>query len=82
MAKATIIITFDPGTDIESAFKEAIRLATVLNVWCEFIFNGVICLKDESGSVDKGVKEYNCNLESKKGLKIALANLPLTPVKK
>jgi len=74
MAKATIIITFDPGTDIESAFKEAIRLATVLNVWCEFIFNGVICLADESGTVDKGVKEYKRALESKRDLKMALAN--------
>ncbi len=72
-AKATIKIEFQPGNDIESAFKEAIRLANTLGVWCEFNFNGVTCLANGSGDFEKGVESYLSEIKNKNGTKIAVA---------
>lgn len=73
MAKATIKLEFNAGDNIEGAFKEAIRLATSLGVWCEFNFNGVTCLANANGEVEKGVEAYHCEIKKKDGRRMAFA---------
>lgn len=64
MATATIELKFLAGDNIESAFKEAIRIASVLEVWVEFKFNGVTCLANSLSTVKHGVKAYHDALKS------------------
>ena len=71
--KATIKMEFIAGTTIENAFEEAIRIATILGVWCQFDANGVTCLADSSGKVKKGVEEYKDQIKSEASYKIACA---------
>ena len=73
MATATIKVEFNAGDNIEGAFKEAIRLAKVLGVWCQFNFNGVTCLANANGEVDKGVEAYHTEIKKKDGYNIAFA---------
>lgn len=54
-------------------FKEAIRLATALGVWCEFNFNGVTCLANANGEVEKGVEAYHSEIKKKDGCRMAFA---------
>lgn len=62
----TIKMEFTCGENIEKAFSEAIRVAKILNVWIEFNFNGVPCIANAKGSVEKGVDAYK--IEIKKGV--------------
>lgn len=55
---ATMKIEFMPGSTIKAAFEEAIRLATLLNVWIEFNFNGVTCSAKSSSNAELGVDNY------------------------
>mgnify|MGYP003403150875 CR=1 FL=1 len=66
MAIATIKLEFMPGSQLETAFKEAIRIASILDVWCEFSFNGVNCISNGKGDIEKGIKEYNEVLKLKR----------------
>ena len=54
--KASIKIEIVVGTDIEQAYKEAVRLATALNVYIEFDFNGVHCLAHPNGNPAVGAE--------------------------
>lgn len=60
---ATIKLEFNPGDSIEEAFSEAIRIATILNVWVEFNFNGVTCITNSKGNIDKGIESYHAELK-------------------
>ena len=71
MAIATIKVEFNAGDNIEGAFKEAIRLATLLGVWCEFNFNGVTCFANANGKVEKGVEAYHSKIKKKDGFAFA-----------
>lgn len=73
MAKATIKLEFIAGDSIESAFEEAIRIASILDVWCEFNFNGVICFASKSGDIKKGVESYNKQIGQKEIYRSAFA---------
>lgn len=59
MTRAEITIKVSPGTKIDDAFCEALRLATLLNVRIGFQFNGVQCSIGPEGSISKGVCEWN-----------------------
>lgn len=63
MATATIKLEFSAGDDIEGAFEEAIRIASILKVWVEFKFNGVTCLANNLSTVENGVKAYHDTLK-------------------
>lgn len=74
MTKAKITIEISPGTKIDDAFCEALRLAKLLKVRIGFRFNGVSCAIGPEGSISKGVREWNEALkgETPKGrLKLA-----------
>ena len=73
MATATIKVEFQAGDNIEGAFKEAIRLATLLGVWCQFDFNGIECFANSHGVIENGVKAYYSETKKKDGLKMAFA---------
>lgn len=73
MSKATITVNFTPGDSIESAFQEAIRLATLLSVWVKFNFNGVECLANSYSNVSKGVESYMQEINKDSGSKVAFA---------
>ena len=60
---ATIKIELSPGTSIEDAYTEAIRLANLLNVFIDFDFNGVYCISHPGGDPKVGVKHYHRVLE-------------------
>lgn len=55
---AILKIEVTPGTDIETAFSEAIRLAKALSCTIEFKFNGITCFGYSEGKVENGVKNY------------------------
>ena len=74
MRRATIEIEMTCGTTIEDAFSEAIRIASILGVWCKFNFNGVECMACSSSNVYKGVDNYRKELNSDNKCKIAFAN--------
>lgn len=59
MARATIKVEFDPGTDICDAFAEAVRIASLINAFVDFTFNGAVCTAHPYGSVSRGVYEYH-----------------------
>jgi len=73
MATATIKLEFRVGHNIEESFKEAIRIASILNVFCEFEFNGVTCLAHANSSVENGVKSYHNEITKEYGSKLAVA---------
>ena len=54
----TIKIEYGAGCSLESCFKDAIRLATLLNVTVDFDFNGVSCFGVPNGDIQKGIKEF------------------------
>ena len=56
--RATIKISFDDTTDIKGAFKEAKRIASILDVWCEFDYNGIKCLTSAYGNPEQGAEAY------------------------
>lgn len=55
---AILKIELTPGTNIETAFSEAIRLAKTLSCTIEFNFNGITCFGYTEGKVENGVKNY------------------------
>lgn len=55
---AKIKIEFNPGTSIEEAFKEAIRVSRILWVTTEFNFNGVTCWGCPNGDFEIGSANY------------------------
>ena len=76
MIKATIKLEFHSGDNIEKSFEEAIRIASILDVWCEFTFNNIQCLAHKDGSVEKGVKQYLSaleNISNEYAIKVAFA---------
>lgn len=73
MAIATIKIEFNAGENIDGAFTEAIRLATLLSVWVEFKFNDVTCMTYKDGSISKGVEQYHVKIKEDTRFKIAVA---------
>lgn len=50
MSNMTIKSEFDPGTSIDLASKEAMRISKLLNVCVEFNFNGVTCIAMPKGN--------------------------------
>jgi hypothetical protein len=70
---ATMKVEFMPGSTIKAAFEEAIRLATLLNVWIEFNFNGVTCSAKSSSNAELGVVNYQKALSGDSEFKIAFA---------
>lgn len=63
-----------PGTDIKTAFQEAINVAT--KVYCEvkFDFNGVTCFARPDSKWEIGVDRYNEELAGEGSLKIATSH--------
>lgn len=55
---ASITIEFQPGDDIESAFKESVRIAKLLNINVNFNFNGVKCSCRPNSDYNKGPESY------------------------
>ena len=47
-----------PGSSIEKAFSEALRIANTLGVVVTFDFNGTRCVARPGGEVSVGVKRY------------------------
>ena len=72
-ATATMKVEFMPGDTIKAAFEEAIRLATLLNVWIEFNFNGVTCSAKYSSNAELGVENYQKALSGYSEFKSAIA---------
>lgn len=62
-AIATLKIEFTCGDMIRDAFKEAIRLAGILNVYIEFEFNGITCVCNKNTFIDDAVKSYNQSID-------------------
>ena len=56
---ANIKIEFNPGDNIESSFRESIRISRVLGVGVEFTFNEIRCYAHCDGDVNTGVKAYH-----------------------
>ena len=58
---ANIKIEFNPcdGINIESSFREAIRISRVLGVGVLFTFCEVKCFAHPDGDIDKGVRAYH-----------------------
>ena len=63
----TIKVRILGGATIESAFKEAIRLATELSCKIEFNFNGINCIAFPDGDYLKGVENYHCARKKEDG---------------
>lgn len=63
--RATIEIEFSPGTTIEDAFSEAVRLSNMLMINTEFNFNGVVCLGRPGGDIKTGVDSFHGALANK-----------------
>jgi hypothetical protein len=72
MSKVTMKVEFNPGITIEEAIIEGIRLATILNVYIEFNFNGIIVSTHSRSSVTNGVEQYRKALR-RDNLKFVLA---------
>lgn len=70
-AIATLKIEFTPGDTIEEAYQEAIRLATLLNIYVMFRFNDVECLATKNGDYRKGVDSFYRELKSGKRYKMS-----------
>jgi hypothetical protein len=64
---------FLAGSDIESAFTEAIRVSRILWVTVSFDFNGVECFGRPNGSVEEGVRQYNLQLKPEVKYKMAFS---------
>ena len=62
----TLIITTEviPGSNIEMALIEAVRLAKLLNVGVQFNFNGVMCYINSTSNVSIGVDCYHDALKN------------------
>lgn len=52
MPKAIFKVEFSVGTKSKHAFKEAIRLAKLLDCLIEFDFNGIQCFVDSKSKVE------------------------------
>jgi hypothetical protein len=59
----TIKGSFGLGTDIENAFKESVRVATILDCCIEFDFKGISCMAkpgdDPNECIDDYIYEFN-----------------------
>ena len=73
MATATLKAEFMPGDSIEGAFEESIRLSKLLDCWIEFNFNGVLCMSNKNGNVERGVNAYRNELKKKDGQMLAFS---------
>ena len=73
MANATLTVDFLAGSNIEGAFKEAIRLATILEVFIEFRFNDVKCFASPNSNAAMGVIAYNKALKDNESYKFAMS---------
>ena len=62
---ATMKIEFNCGENIENAFREAIRISKLLDIWVEFRFNGVPCCAGKNGVIETGVIAYQTELKKK-----------------
>lgn len=60
-----IDIDFKPGTNIDTAFKNAVSIATKLGQQVNFTFNGIECLALPDSVPGLGVLQYNQILEGK-----------------
>jgi hypothetical protein len=67
----TIKADVTAGSDIEQAFKDAIKLADTLNCFVEFDFNGILCSANPGGNAAKGSAHYFEQLNSKDSFKFA-----------
>lgn len=54
----TLKVEIGLGSSVFKVFEEAIRVATQLNVYIEFNFNGVTCLARPNDDAKKSVKSY------------------------
>lgn len=72
--KCAVTVSFDGGTDVDEAFKEAIQLANRVKVKVEFNFNGVKCIAFPGGSAEKGAENWHDTFHGNKPHKFAFAN--------
>ena len=56
--KATITLEFPDETLFEEALVEAIRLATKLDVYCDFMIDDIWCTASEDSSIEEAVVKY------------------------
>jgi hypothetical protein len=68
---SSIQIEMSPGTSIEEAFTEAIRISRILWIRVEFKFNGVTCWGYPNGDIKEGCDNFFKALESKSRYKFA-----------
>lgn len=61
-ARGTIKIEFAAGMNVLDCFVEAERIASELDVYCEFNFNGIMCIIYSGASIDECVKKYEYSL--------------------
>jgi len=59
MMRATIQLNFPIETSFEEALVEAIRLATKLEVFCEFVIDEIRCIACEDSSEQSAIDQYN-----------------------
>ena len=69
----TIHASFRPGTDIESAFREAITIAFKLHCEIDFVFNGVTCCARPNSSAEIGIDRYHKERDEDLPVKIAIS---------
>ena len=56
--RATIKLDFPIETSFEEALVEAIRIATKLEVYCEFIIDEIRCIACEDSSEQNAIDQY------------------------
>jgi len=61
----TIKAEMMPGDSILNSFEEATRIATMLNCYIDFNFNGISCYARPNGDPKRGEKEYHEQIKSK-----------------
>jgi hypothetical protein len=62
----TLKVEMIAGSEIEKSFTEAVELATKLNCYVDFNFNGVECTATPNGNPIKGVFAYHEAIKSKR----------------
>lgn len=73
MSRLTIKAEVEPGSTINDASKQAVELASKLNTYVEFSFNGVTCIAKPGGDAEKLVKNFVDEGTSNKKWKIAFS---------